>query len=392
MSQLSSDNVQSTRVINPSKLRGTTETVLQKVCGKVLKNLEIHPQGAYFFEPVNPLRCFAPGYFDVVKSPMDFSTIRHKLAQNTYLTAECFAADVRLTFRNAIIYNESSSHVINIAAKTLASKFETEFKAVLMDLPYYLDQEDKSKTPQQLKRPKYPARPQPTIVPTIDPEAQEVAHYRKEIDALKQKYEQQQVTGQEIDTRTRQDIDSNTLTVQEKKKLIADIRALPAGKQALVRKYISESLSSDDDSTVLDSDACFEISFDKICAEAINKIKRLLQGKNKATCFERFTLIASCLFIIAHQSQQKAMRGQLVETNGLKLASLKQTASVATSTKYFEQVLDTKEQLSTCATDVGFALNDIEVIRNNGYDSDLSKGTLHYQINLLWLDILILLI
>ncbi|KAI3673811.1 hypothetical protein L6452_39941 [Arctium lappa] len=56
-----------------------------------------------YAEPVDPEEL--PDYHDVIKHPMDFATIRKKLAKGTYLTLNEFENDVFLLCRNAMQYN-----------------------------------------------------------------------------------------------------------------------------------------------------------------------------------------------------------------------------------------------------------------------------------------------
>ena len=61
---------------------------------------------------------------------MDLGTIKKRLATNDstgYRYAREFCEDVRLVFRNAMLYNDSSSDVFNMA-KTLSQKFEKKWK------------------------------------------------------------------------------------------------------------------------------------------------------------------------------------------------------------------------------------------------------------------------
>ena len=46
-----------------------------------------------------------PGYFDIINSPMDFSTIRSTIAAGGYATWAAFAADVKLLTNNAMTFN-----------------------------------------------------------------------------------------------------------------------------------------------------------------------------------------------------------------------------------------------------------------------------------------------
>lgn len=57
-----------------------------------------------FKQPVDPTVDNVPNYFDVVKRPMDLSTIRTKMVNGEYAAASEFEADVRLIFQNCYEY------------------------------------------------------------------------------------------------------------------------------------------------------------------------------------------------------------------------------------------------------------------------------------------------
>lgn len=57
-----------------------------------------------FRKPVNPTVDSVPNYFDVVKRPMDLSTIKAKIVGGVYASGAEFEADVRLIFQNCYEY------------------------------------------------------------------------------------------------------------------------------------------------------------------------------------------------------------------------------------------------------------------------------------------------
>jgi len=69
-------------------------------------------------------------YLDIVKQPMDFSTIRGKLDQDGYDHLR-FSADVRLVYHNAMRYNFSAEHDCHKAARAGLRSFEAYFGCVL---------------------------------------------------------------------------------------------------------------------------------------------------------------------------------------------------------------------------------------------------------------------
>uniref|UniRef100_A0A3Q1FVM8 Bromodomain adjacent to zinc finger domain 2B n=1 Tax=Acanthochromis polyacanthus TaxID=80966 RepID=A0A3Q1FVM8_9TELE len=79
------------------------------MCRMLLAELEAHRDAWPFLTPVN-LKA-VPGYRKVIKKPMDFSTIKEKLANNQYLNLETFIIDVNLVFDNCEKFNEDDSEI-----------------------------------------------------------------------------------------------------------------------------------------------------------------------------------------------------------------------------------------------------------------------------------------
>ncbi|KAG8080444.1 hypothetical protein GUJ93_ZPchr0007g5031 [Zizania palustris] len=104
--------------MNTSKLRQ---------CGNVLKKLMDHEGGWLFHKPVDPVLYGIPDYFDVIRNPMDLGTVKKKLTNKQYSSTDEFAADVRLTFSNAMKYNPPGNDVHNIADQ-LNRLFDSEWK------------------------------------------------------------------------------------------------------------------------------------------------------------------------------------------------------------------------------------------------------------------------
>ena len=71
---------------------------------KKLINLLWKVKGAYLFhKPVDPVELGIPDYFQVIKNPMDFSTIKKKLSNNLYTNFKQFNEDIKLTFDNILL-------------------------------------------------------------------------------------------------------------------------------------------------------------------------------------------------------------------------------------------------------------------------------------------------
>ena len=101
-----------------------------RLCGKILKKLMDHKGGWLFHKPVDPILYGIPDYFDVICNPMDLGTVKKKLTNKQYVTASEFAADVRLTFSNAMKYNPPGNDV-HAVAEQLNRIFDSEWRSVV---------------------------------------------------------------------------------------------------------------------------------------------------------------------------------------------------------------------------------------------------------------------
>ncbi|KAL6652009.1 hypothetical protein ACP70R_010934 [Stipagrostis hirtigluma subsp. patula] len=110
----------------PAKLRGA----MRKRCGQILTKLRKDKRSVWFNAPVEVERLGLHDYHTVIKSPMDLGTVKENLAAGRYPTHDDFAADVRLTFSNALRYNPVGHEVHTFASALLAS-FEKMYKAAV---------------------------------------------------------------------------------------------------------------------------------------------------------------------------------------------------------------------------------------------------------------------
>ena len=98
-------------------------------CGDVLKYLMRTKQAKWFLKPVDPEGMGIDEYPTIVAAPMDFGTVKAKLAAGDY-TVHTFVADVRLVFRNAMTFNVEGD-VVHEAALWLHDKFEKRYADAL---------------------------------------------------------------------------------------------------------------------------------------------------------------------------------------------------------------------------------------------------------------------
>ncbi|XXG46757.1 hypothetical protein AAC387_Pa02g1520 [Persea americana] len=98
-------------------------------CSAILNKLITHPAGWVFNQPVDPVKLNIPDYFSIISHPMDLGTIKSKLETKSYSDTEEFAADVSLTFSNAMRYNPPHNDVHSMA-KELFSIFCSRWKSL----------------------------------------------------------------------------------------------------------------------------------------------------------------------------------------------------------------------------------------------------------------------
>ncbi|XP_013857923.1 bromodomain-containing protein 2 [Austrofundulus limnaeus] len=98
-------------------------------CNEILKELLSKKHSAYawpFYLPVNAEALGLHDYHDIIKYPMDLSTVKNKVDEGEYQDAQQFAADVRLIFSNCYKYNPPHHSVVAMARK-LQGVFEQRF-------------------------------------------------------------------------------------------------------------------------------------------------------------------------------------------------------------------------------------------------------------------------
>ena len=110
-------------------LRLSSAKIRQK-CAPVLKKLTDHECSWIFMQPVDPVELNLPDYFDVVKTPMDLGSIKKRMENNCYKSISDFAADVRLTFDNAVTYNGDGSDVCKVA-REMKLTFEKLYQVMI---------------------------------------------------------------------------------------------------------------------------------------------------------------------------------------------------------------------------------------------------------------------
>lgn len=100
-----------------------------KSCNEILKELfsEKHIRYAWpFYKPVDADLLGLYDYHDIIKKPMDLGTVKLKMDNREYKTAQEFAADVRLIFTNCYKYNPKDHDVV-VMGRKLQDVFEMRY-------------------------------------------------------------------------------------------------------------------------------------------------------------------------------------------------------------------------------------------------------------------------
>jgi hypothetical protein len=142
--KMETTDIESTKSVRPPAIDATSKNLpkcpavflpedLREKMGPILRQLYDHEEGIWFRQPVT--EAIAPGYFDIIKYPMDFSTIFKKLDEGQYTTPYQFYEDMWLVFENTWLFNKKTQKVYKAGLKVNQSiSFSSEYQ-----MNFYLD-------------------------------------------------------------------------------------------------------------------------------------------------------------------------------------------------------------------------------------------------------------
>ncbi|XP_062943710.1 bromodomain-containing protein 8-like [Cynocephalus volans] len=107
--------------------------LFKKTLLQVWKMIASHRFSSPFLKPVSERQ--ASGYKDVVKRPMDLTTLKRNLSKGRICTMAQFQRDLMLMFQNAVMYNDSDHHVYHMAVQ-----MQREVLEQIQVLSIWLDQ------------------------------------------------------------------------------------------------------------------------------------------------------------------------------------------------------------------------------------------------------------
>ncbi|EOX98604.1 Global transcription factor group, putative isoform 4 [Theobroma cacao] len=136
--------------LNPQENGKASTTHLMKNCSQILNKLMKQKYGYIFNSPVDVVGMGLHDYYDIIKNPMDLGTVKSRMAKNFYGSPLDFAADVRLTFNNAMLYNPKG-HEVYMLAEQLLARFEEFFRPLSLKLEEQEEPQEKGYYEEELQ-------------------------------------------------------------------------------------------------------------------------------------------------------------------------------------------------------------------------------------------------
>jgi hypothetical protein len=100
-----------------------------QIATSFVRSLRQHCLSLAFNQPVDPVLLKIPDYLEVIKQPMDFSTVAKKLRTHQYQRVSDMLGDIDLTLDNAMSYNPLK-HPVHTAAANLKTYYLREWKVL----------------------------------------------------------------------------------------------------------------------------------------------------------------------------------------------------------------------------------------------------------------------
>jgi hypothetical protein len=99
-----------------------------KPCAKILHLLKLHKTSWPFRDPVDPITLGVPNYFEIIKEPMDLTTIENNLKTNAYVSQTQFHADINKIISNSLLFNKNNSDFLK-----LTEEFQAYYSKIMND-------------------------------------------------------------------------------------------------------------------------------------------------------------------------------------------------------------------------------------------------------------------
>jgi hypothetical protein len=92
-----------------------------------MRNLKKHRDATPFIHPVDYIKLKVPDYPQIIKHPIDLTTIDGKLQHGEYSDVDQFVADIRLLFNNCYKFNGPEA-MVSMLCQNVESAFEKSLR------------------------------------------------------------------------------------------------------------------------------------------------------------------------------------------------------------------------------------------------------------------------
>lgn len=249
---------------------------LLKSCKTLLTKLKNHKLGWVFNKPVDAEGLGLHDYFIIVKHPMDLGTVENRLNKNWYKSPREFAEDVRLTFRNAMLYNPKGQDV-HYMAETLLRMFEEKW--VLIEKKYNLnsrgdDMALSAPSPTLKKKTLPPPLPSRSLLPESRPKPPSAGPAGRQMkDPVQKKPLEKESEWKELS------YEKKEMSYVEKQRLSDDLSNLPSEKLEEVVQIIKKG-----NPQLFQQEDEIEVDIDSVDLETLWELDRFVTNyKNLST-------------------------------------------------------------------------------------------------------------
>lgn len=98
-----------------------------RYCGALIRNLKKHRDATPFIHPVDYVKLNLPDYPQIIKTPMDLTTIDRKFQHKEYSDVNQLINDIRLLFNNCYKFNGPEA-MVSVLCQNVESAFEKSLR------------------------------------------------------------------------------------------------------------------------------------------------------------------------------------------------------------------------------------------------------------------------
>uniref|UniRef100_A0A7N0VA75 Transcription factor GTE4 n=1 Tax=Kalanchoe fedtschenkoi TaxID=63787 RepID=A0A7N0VA75_KALFE len=257
-----------------------------KSCSTLLEKLMKHKHGWVFNTPVDVQGLGLHDYFLIIKNPMDLGTVKTRLSKYWYKSPMEFAEDVRLTFRNAMLYNPKGQDV-HIMAETLLKIFEDKWPDIelryLRELRMAVDHDMGFPTPTSRRMNPFQSPVFPPVETRVFNRSESMPHPVNPKPRTLTPAPSFRTPA--LKKPKAKDVNKRDMTYDEKQKLSTNLQGLPSEKLDGIIQIIkkrSTALSQNDDEIEVDIDSVDTETLWELDRFVTNYKKSLSKNRRKA--------------------------------------------------------------------------------------------------------------